>query len=347
MPVRAFLEPFSGKTLATPPVWFMRQAGRYLDEYRALRKTAPNFLNFCYTPDLTVEATLQPIRRYGFDAAILFSDILVIPDALGQNVRFEEGVGPLLDPVTDRAGIDALTPEGVLDHLAPVFETLTRLRRELPDETALIGFAGSPWTLAFYMVEGRGGVDGGKLKRMAYGAPDDFRALMTKLEDALVAYLCRQVEAGAEVLQLFDSWSGIADETLFERWIVEPTARIVSRIKEVHPDVPIIGFPRGAGVMVADYALRTGINGMSVDSQVPLSWARKAIGPEVVLQGNLDNQLLVTGGDEMDAAVRRIKRTMTGRPFIFNLGHGILPMTPPENVARVLDVLRGPAGGED
>ena len=323
----------------------MRQAGRYLSEYRDLRKTAPNFLSFCYSPDLTVEATLQPIRRYGFDAAIMFSDILVIPDALGQNVRFEEGVGPLLDPITDRAGISVLKTDGVLDHLAPVFETLTRLRRELPDETALIGFAGAPWTLAFYMIEGRGGVDGGKLKRMAYGLPEDFQALMTVLEEALVAYLCRQVEAGAEVLQLFDSWSGIADETLFKRWIIEPMARIVARIKEAHPTVPIIGFPRGAGPMVAAYAAETGVDGMSVDSQIPLSWARKNVAGNFVLQGNLDNQLLVTGGEEMDRAVERIVGDMQGHPFVFNLGHGILPPTPPEHVGRVLDVLRGKAEG--
>tara|TARA_R110000796_G_scaffold151499_2_gene268003 strand:+ start:1339 stop:2310 length:972 start_codon:yes stop_codon:yes gene_type:complete len=323
----------------------MRQAGRYLSEYRALRKTAPDFLGFCYTPDLTVEATLQPIRLYGFDAAILFSDILVIPDALGQNVRFEEGVGPLLDPITDRAGISALKTDGVLDHLAPVFETLTRLRRELPDETALIGFAGAPWTLAFYMIEGRGGVDGGKLKRMAYGQPEDFAALMAVLEEALVAYLCRQVEAGAEVLQLFDSWSGIADETLFKRWIIDPTARIVARVKEAHPTVPIIGFPRGAGPMVAAYAAETGVDGMSVDSQVPLAWARKNVAANLVLQGNLDNQLLVTGGEEMDRAVERIVRDMQGHPFVFNLGHGILPHTPREHVGRVLDVLRGKAKG--
>jgi len=319
----------------------MRQAGRYLSEYRELRKTAPNFLSFCYSPDLTVEATLQPIRRYGFDAAIMFSDILVIPDALGQNVRFEEGVGPLLDSITDRAGISALNTGGVLDHLAPVFEPLTRLRRELPDETALIGFAGAPWTLAFYMIEGRGGVDGGKLKRMAYGQPEDFAALMAVLEEALVAYLCRQVEAGAEVLQLFDSWSGIADETLFKRWIIEPTARIVARVKEAHPDVPVIGFPRGAGPMVAAYAAETGVDGMSVDSQVPLAWARNNVPGNLVLQGNLDNQLLVTGGEEMDRAVKRIVGDMAGHPFVFNLGHGILPPTPPEHVGRILDVLRG------
>jgi uroporphyrinogen decarboxylase len=318
----------------------MRQAGRYLAEYRELRTQAPSFLDFCYTPDLTVEATLQPIRRYGFDAAILFSDILVIPDALGQNVQFKEGIGPMLDPISDRAGISALKADGVVEHLAPVFETLTRLRRELPDETALIGFAGSPWTLAFYMIEGRGGVDGSKLKRMAYGAADDFQALVSVLEDALVAYLVRQVEAGAEVLQLFDSWSGIADETLFQRWIVEPTARIVARVKDVHPDVPVIGFPRGAGPMVAGYAEATGIDGMSVDSQVPLSWARKNVAANLVLQGNLDNQLLVTGGEEMDRAVERIVQDMKGHPFVFNLGHGIVPQTPPEHVGRVLDVLR-------
>ena len=218
-------------------------------------------------------------------------------------------------------------------------------RRELPDETALIGFAGAPWTLAFYMIEGRGGVDGGKLKRMAYGQPEDFAALMAVLEEALVAYLCRQVEAGAEVLQLFDSWSGIADETLFKRWIIDPTARIVARVKEAHPTVPIIGFPRGAGPMVAAYAAETGVDGMSVDSQVPLAWARKNVAANLVLQGNLDNQLLVTGGEEMDRAVERIVRDMQGHPFVFNLGHGILPHTPREHVGRVLDVLRGKAKG--
>ncbi|PIW26027.1 MAG: uroporphyrinogen decarboxylase [Rhodospirillales bacterium CG15_BIG_FIL_POST_REV_8_21_14_020_66_15] len=342
--MRPFLEPFLGKTPNRPPAWFMRQAGRYLPEYRELRAQAPDFLKFCYSPDLTVEATLQPIRRFGFDAAILFSDILVIPDALGQQVRFEEGVGPLLDPIGDRLGIAALRAGSVLDRLAPVFETLRRLRRELPDDTALIGFAGAPWTLAFYMIEGRGGVDGGKLKRMAYGSPGDFAALMTVLEDALVAYLCRQVESGAEVLQLFDSWSGIADETLFARWVIAPTKRIVARVKEVHPTVPIIGFPRGAGPMVIDYAAATGVDGVSVDSQVPLSWARRNVPAHMVLQGNLDNQLLVAGGDDLDAAVARIVRDMRGHPFVFNLGHGILPQTPPDNVARVLNRLRGGAG---
>lgn len=344
--MRRFLRPFQDKiAIHPPPVWFMRQAGRYLPEYRELRTKAANFLTFCYTPDLAVEATLQPIRRYGFDASIMFSDILVVPDALGQKVAFEEGTGPVLDALESRAEIEALSVDKVLDHLAPVFEIIRRLRRELPDETALIGFAGAPWTLAFYMIEGRGGVDGGKLKRMAFGAPDDFGLLMARLEDALVAYLDQQILAGVDALQLFDSWSGIADETLFNRWVIEPTKRIVARVKEKHPHIPILGFPRGSGVSALKYAMETGVDGMSMDSQMPLQWAVETMPKNVVLQGNLDNQLLITGGDAMDAEVRRICRVMADRPFVFNLGHGILPQTPPENVSRALAVLRHEAAG--
>ncbi|MEK9672099.1 MAG: uroporphyrinogen decarboxylase [Rhodospirillaceae bacterium] len=343
--MRKFLKPFHGDAVTPPPVWFMRQAGRYLSEYQKLRAEAPDFLAFCYSPDLTVEATLQPIRRYGFDAAILFSDILVIPDALGQTVEFKQGIGPVLQPVEDAAGVDRLSGDGVLDHLAPVFETLTRLRRELPEETALIGFAGSPWTLAFYMVEGRGGVDGSKLKRMAYGAPDLFGRMIGMLEDALVVYLARQVDAGAEVIQLFDSWAGIADTDLFEKWVIGPTARIVKRLKEKHPHVPVIGFPRKAGVAAVTYAEKTGVRGLSLDSQTPLKWARDAVGRDIVLQGNLDNQLLVTGGTALDNAVLKILADTRDRPFIFNLGHGIVPDTPPENVGRVIDLIRQDKAG--
>ena len=343
MTEKPFLKPFAGIAADPPPVWFMRQAGRYLPEYRELRTKASNFLNFCYTPDLAVEATLQPIRRYGFDAAILFSDILVIPDALGQKVAFEEGIGPLLAPIDDRAGIDRLDPSGVAGHLAPVFETVTRLRRELPAETALIGFAGAPWTLAFYMIEGRGKVDGGALKTFAYSRPDDFSALIAVLEEALVDYLSRQVDAGADVLQIFDSWSGIADETLFRRWVIGPTARIIAALRKRHPHVPVLGFPRGAGVMVSAYAAETGVNGLSLDSQVALDWALRNIPEGIVLQGNLDNHLLLAGGTALDAEVRRIKAVVAGRPFIFNLGHGVLPPTPPDHVARALAVLRGSA----
>lgn len=340
MTLKPFLKPFAGQAAATPPAWMMRQAGRYLPEYRELRTRARNFLDFCYTPDLAVEATLQPIRRFAFDAAILFSDILVVPDALGQKVAFVEGEGPVLEPVTDRAGIDRLEPGRVLDHLAPVFETVTRLRRELPKETALIGFAGAPWTLAFYMIEGRGGVDGGRLKTFALTRPDDFAALMDKLEDSLVAYLDRQVAVGADALQLFDSWSGIADADLFRRFVIEPTARIVARLKATHPMVPVIGFPRAAGAGAIAYARETGVQGLSLDSQVPLAWARANVPTGIVLQGNLDNHRLLAGGAPLEDEVRRIKAAMAGQPFVFNLGHGVLPPTPPEHVARVLEVLR-------
>lgn len=319
----------------------MRQAGRYLDEYRAVRSQASDFLNFCYTPDLAVEVTLQPIRRFGFDAAIMFSDILVVPDALGQPVRFEEGKGPILEPLADEAAIDALDPDRMPGHLAPVFEILGRLREELPAETTLIGFAGAPWTLAFYMIEGRGGVDGGRLKRMAFGRPDMFGRLMTVLETTLIEYLSRQVEAGAEVLQLFDSWAGIADESLFRRWVIGPTKRIVAGVKARHPDIPVIGFPRGGGPMIVDYVAETGVDGVSLDSQVPLDWAQDFLKEKVVIQGNLDNQLLVVGGEAMDRAIDRIVAAFAAGPFIFNLGHGIVPDTPPDNVARAIARARG------
>jgi len=340
MTLKPFLEPFAGRAADVPPAWIMRQAGRYLPEYRELRTKARNFLDFCYSPELAVEATLQPIRRYGFDAAILFSDILVVPDGLGQKVAFVEGQGPVLEALEDRADIDRLDPARVVEHLAPVFETVTRLRRELPAETALIGFSGAPWTLAFYMIEGRGGVDGGKLKTFALSRPEDFQVLMTKLEDSLVEYLGQQVEAGADVLQLFDSWSGIADADLFRRFVIEPTARIVGRLKERHPKVPVIGFPRAAGAGAIAYAVETGVDGLSLDSQVPLAWARANLPDGIVLQGNLDNHRLLAGGRPLEDEVRRIKAAMVGRPFVFNLGHGVLPPTPPENVARVLAVLR-------
>lgn len=339
-PAKAFLRALSGEKTEKPPVWLMRQAGRYLPEYRETRKAARNFLDFCYTPDLAVEVTLQPLRRYSFDAAIMFSDILVIPDALGQDVSFKEGVGPVLDPIKDISDVDRMDPERVLEHLSPVFEILSRLRREIPATTSLIGFAGAPWTIAYYMIEGGSGKDGSQLRRFAHAEPVAFDRLMTKIVDATVAYLCKQVDAGAEALQLFDSWSGIAGETLFRRWIIEPTTDIVDRVKARHPGIPIIGFPRNAGVLYADYVTETGVDGVSLDTQVPLDWAVKTLRPHAVLQGNLDNQVLVAGGDAMDGEVRRILDKFSGGPFIFNLGHGIVPNTPPENVARVIDLIR-------
>ncbi len=338
--VKKLLRVLSGEALSPPPVWMMRQAGRYLPEYREVRKTAVNFLDFCYSPELAVEVTLQPIRKYGFDASILFSDILVIPDALGQKVEFQEGVGPVLGAIQADADIDALDADRVLDHLAPVFETVTRLRNELPRETALIGFAGSPWTVAFYMFEGRSGKDGATLKEWAYSRSEAFERVIDILVGATTDYLCAQAEAGAEALQLFDSWAGVASEDLFARYIIRPTKRIVDSVRARHPSIPIIGFPRQAGALYGRYAHETGVNGIGVDPQTPLGWIKDQAPPGCALQGNLDNILLAAGGAGMDAAVNRLLDEMEGTPFIFNLGHGIIPKTPPGNVSRVLDVIR-------
>ena len=252
-----FLRTLAGEATWPPPVWLMRQAGRYLPEYRTVRKTATSFLDFCYTPDLAVEATLQPIRRFGFDAAILFSDILVVPDALGQTVGFAEGEGPRLDALADETALGGLSIGRVTGHLAPVYEAIRILTRSLPASVALIGFAGAPWTLATYMVEGRGGTDFGRTLAWAYRSPQSFQRLIDLLVDAISRHLIEQVKAGAEAVQLFDSWAGVLSETAFERWVIEPTQRIVVAVHAACPGVPVIGFPRGAGALYAPYAGRT------------------------------------------------------------------------------------------
>jgi uroporphyrinogen decarboxylase len=326
---------------AQPPIWLMRQAGRYLPEYRALRGRAGGFLEFCYTPELAVEATLQPIRRFGFDAAILFSDILVLPDALGQRVWFEEGSGPCLEPVGGACDLDRLSADAVEDHLAPVLETLSRLREALPEETALIGFAGAPWTVASYMVEGGSSRDFSRAKAWAYGDPDGFQRLIDLVTEATSRYLLAQVAAGAEVLQLFDSWAGVLPDDQLRRWCLEPAKTIVRRLKMRHPEVPIILFPRGAGVLYQDFAEQSGADGLSLDTALPVTWAREVLQDKAVLQGNLDPLLLVTGGSAMRDAVARIVETLGDGPFVFNLGHGIVPDTPPEHVAELVALVRG------
>ncbi len=340
---KRFLQALDGQTITPPPFWLMRQAGRYLPEYMETRAKSKNFLNFCYSPDLAVEVTLQPLRRYGMDAAILFSDILVIPDALGQKVEFKVGEGPVLEPITDEAGLEALDIEldGFHQHLAPVYEILRRLSREIPSETALIGFAGAPWTVATYMVEGKGSKNYEIIRGVALNNPDFFQRMIDLLVDATSSYLIEQVRNGAEALQLFDSWAGVLAENEFRRWVIEPNAEIVRRVKKVHPDVKIIGFPRGAGPMYVDFVKETGVDGVSVDQTVPLEWVRDNIQPHVTVQGNMDNLLLVAGGEEMDAQARRIIDVLGRGPFIFNLGHGIVPHTPPENVARLAEIIRG------
>ncbi len=339
---KPFLQALGGEALDSPPFWLMRQAGRYLPEYRETRAKAGSFLDLCYNPDLATEVTLQPLRRYGMDAAILFSDILVIPDGMGQPVRFEEGKGPILEPVRSNAEAAKLEPDRVLEKLAPVFETVKRLSSEIPETTALIGFAGAPWTVAIYMVEGRGGTDCGEARRWAHSDPDGFGALMDKLVDATAAYLLRQIECGAEAIQIFDTWAGVLTESQFERWVIAPTAEIVRRLKAKHPGVPVLGFPRAAGALYPRYFEQTGVDAVSLDSAAPLDWARDVLqAGKRPVQGNLDNQALIVGGEAMKAEARRILDALGHGPFVFNLGHGILPSTPPEHVAELRDVIRG------
>jgi uroporphyrinogen decarboxylase len=337
---KPLLRVLSGETVDPPPLWLMRQAGRYLPEYRAVRARARDFLDMVYTPDVAVEVTLQPLRRYGMDAAILFSDILVVPDALGQKVAFVQGEGPVLEPLRVAADVDRLDSSGLHQRLAPVYETVRCLAAGLDDKTALIGFAGAPWTVAVYMVEGRGGTDHATIRRWAYRDPDGFGRLIDVLVDATVAYLSRQIDAGAEVVQLFDTWAGVLPEAPFRRWCIEPTRAIVEQLRRDHPGVPVIGFPRGAGALYADYVSQTGVTAVGMDSGVPLSWAVEHLQSKAAVQGNLDNQLLVSGGDALDREVDRLLAAFRRGPYIFNLGHGIVPDTPPDHVARLVERVR-------
>lgn len=334
------LRALNGESLSPPPVWLMRQAGRYLPEYREVRASAGGFLDLCHKPDKATEVTLQPIRRYGFDAAILFSDILVVPDALGQKVTFAEGEGPRLNPLRKAGDLSVLSKIGFQDKVRTVWRTVESLRQALDPKVALIGFAGSPWTVATYMVEGRGSKDYVAVKKMAYGDPGLFQRIIDILVDASFDYLLGQIDHGAQVLQLFDSWAGVLPETEFERWVIAPTKELVSRLKAARPGIKIIGFPKGAGVLAEAYALETGIDGIGLDSSQSLSWAVKTLSPRFTLQGNLDPILLVTGGAAMERAVDHILETTKGVPFIFNLGHGIIPETPPENVKALMELIR-------
>ena len=339
--VKPLLRALAGGRLDVPPIWLMRQAGRYLPEYRALRAKAPDFLSFCLTPELAAEATLQPIRRFAFDAAIVFADILVVPHALGQRVEFREGEGPVLAAIRDERDIRKFEPGRVAERSAPVRETLRQVRAALEPDIALIGFAGAPWTVATYMVEGGTSRDFARTKRWAYADTSSFAGLIDCLVSATTSYLLSQIEAGADAIQLFDSWAGVLPEGEFQRWVIEPTARIVRALKARHPTVPIIGFPRGAGVLYEAYARDTGVDAVSLDSVVPLAWAREHVQTHHAVQGNLDPVLLMTGGPAMTTAARAIVAALRGGPFVFNLGHGILPETPPEHVTALVEAVRG------
>jgi uroporphyrinogen decarboxylase len=340
MSMRRMMQVFDGKALAPPPVWFMRQAGRYLPEYRKTRAEAGSFLDLCYNPKLAAEVTLQPIRRYGFDASILFSDILVVPDALGQGVRFVEKEGPQLDAITSASGVAGLNITKASTKFAIVAETVARLRQDLPKETALIGFCGAPWTVATYMVAGEGSKDQAAARLFAYRDPKGFQQLIDILVESSVEYLSLQIKAGADLLQLFDTWAGSLSEGEFRNWVVAPTKRIVDAIKARHPGVPIIGFPRGAGSQSFAFVEATGVDGISCDTAMPLADIRRNLSGRTVVQGNLDPLLLVAGGDALDRRIDEICTALAVNPFIFNLGHGIVPETPPDNVARAIKRIR-------
>jgi len=328
-----------GERRDPPPVWLMRQAGRYLPEYRALRAEKGGFLELCYDPESAAEVTLQPIRRFGFDGAILFSDILVIPHALGQKLWFEVGEGPRLAPTLTNGLLDALDPAP--ERLTPIYETVRRVVAELPPHVTMLGFAGSPWTVATYMVAGEGTKDQGPARRLAYGDPGAFSGLMEAIVSITVDYLVGQIDAGVQAVQLFDSWAGSLAPDQFRKWVIEPNARIIAELHARRPGVPVIGFPKGIGEKLPDYALGTGADAIGLDETIDPEWAHAHLPEGLPVQGNLDPLALVSGGEGLDAAIDRIRAALADRPHIFNLGHGILQDTPIVHVERLLAKLRG------
>ena len=338
---KPLLSALAGEVAPRPPVWLMRQAGRYLPEYREIRATVPGFLDLCYTPKLAAEVTLQPVRRFGFDGAILFSDILVVPDALGQSVTFETGEGPRLDPIADEAGFGRLRATIDLARLEPVLETIRLVRSALPAETTLLGFCGAPWTVATYMIAGRGTPDQAPTRLFAYREPALFARLIERLVAASSDYLVAQFEAGIEAVQIFDSWAGVLPIAEYERWCMTPIAEIVRRVRARVTAARIIAFPRGGGAQLLRVAALDGVDGVGLDTCVDPAWAARELPSGVTAQGNLDPLALIAGGRALDEAVDRILEAFAGRPHIFNLGHGILPSTPITHVERLLARLRG------
>ncbi len=337
--IKPLLQTLRGERQSVPPLWLMRQAGRYLPEYRALRANKGGFLDLCYDPESAAEVTLQPIRRFGFDGAILFSDILVVPHALGQDLWFEEGEGPRLAPMLRDAHLDSLikAPERLL----PIYETIRRVAASLPPAATFLGFAGSPWTIATYMVAGQGSKDQSAARSLAYQDEDKFAALIAAIVDMTIDYLCHQIEAGVDAVQLFDSWAGSLAPAQFERWVIGPNAAIVAGVKARHPNTPIIGFPKGAGGKLVAYALETGVDALGIDETVDPVWANACLPPHLPVQGNLDPLALLAGGMALQNAIERILAAFPARPHIFNLGHGILPPTPISHVEALVARVRG------
>ena len=339
---RKILRALAGETLETPPIWMMRQAGRYLPEYRATRAEAGDFLSLCYNSELACEVTLQPIRRYGFDASILFADILLVPQALGADLWFVTGEGPRLSTITDKAGFDALKPaDAIHEHLAPIYETVRMLSRELPKETTLIGFAGAPWTVATYMIAGRGTPDQGPAHALKDGNREVFEALLKRITDATILYLSEQIKAGAEVVKIFDSWAGSLKGDDFINYAVKPAAQITAALKALHPDTPIIAFPRGAGERYIGLHEAIGADCIALDDGVTAEWAAANVQTGGCVQGNLKSSHMVTGGDDLVRETRKIVDAFKNGPHIFNLGHGITPDADPENVQLMIDTVRG------
>ena len=340
-PTKTILRALAGETLPTPPIWMMRQAGRYLPEYKATRAQAGDFLSLCYNPDLAAEVTLQPIRRYGFDAAILFADILLVPQALGADLWFVTGEGPRLSTISDMAGVQALKPtDAIHDTLSPVYETVKILTRELPAETTLIGFAGAPWTVATYMIAGRGTPDQGPAHAMREQAPEAFDALIARITDATIEYLSMQINAGAEVVKIFDSWAGSLKGEAFTRYALEPARTITSALKARHPGIPVIAFPREAGDGYIGFGPATGADCVAIDNSVSPEWAAEHVQKDGCVQGNLASSHMVTGGQALVEETRRVVRAFQNGPHIFNLGHGITPDADPENVALMIETVR-------
>jgi uroporphyrinogen decarboxylase len=338
--IKPFLEVLSGRRQPVPPIWMMRQAGRYLPEYREIRAKAGGFLDLCFNPELAAEVTLQPIRRFNFDAAIIFSDILVIPYALGRSVRFEIGEGPKLDPLDTPEKVETLAPQADFAKLEPVYEALRRVRRELDPKIALIGFCGAPWTVATYMVAGHGTPDQAPARMMAYAYPKAFEAIVDVLVENSIQYLLGQLKAGADVLQIFDTWAGVLPPREFERWSAGPTRRIVEGVRRENPGAKIIGFPRGAGALLPGYVKTTGVDAVSIDWTAEPSLIRERVQNRVAVQGNLDPLALIAGGDALDRSVDDVLANYAQGRLIFNLGHGIQPETPIAHVERMVRRVR-------
>jgi uroporphyrinogen decarboxylase len=341
---KIFLNALSGKKTQSTPIWLMRQAGRYLPEYREIRTKAGSFLDLVYNPDFASEVALQPLRRYGFDAAILFSDILVVPHALGQKLEFVEGEGPKLDPIKNLGDLGRLNHSGFNEKIKSVYESVVQTKEKMATEgfsnTALIGFAGAPWTVACYMIEGGASRDFERTKKWAYSDPESFGKLIDVIVSVTIEYLSGQIDSGVEAIQIFESWAGVLDSYQFSRWVVNPTKKIVDALKLSYPHIPVIGFPKGAGRLIQDYVQSTGINAVSIDSNTSPRWAAGVIQPVMAVQGNLDPICLLAGGDAMAMTVEDIMGNLSHGAFVFNLGHGIHKDTNPNHVAELVNLVR-------